>query len=45
MLKRFKNSFLMEQTDEYCPVVFVSHGEKKGQIENIRNAAIFNGMS
>jgi hypothetical protein len=35
----------MEKTDEYCPVVFVSHGKKKGQTENIRNTAIINGMS
>jgi RNA recognition motif-containing protein len=35
MLKRFENSSLMEKDDEYRPMVFVSHGERKGQIENI----------
>mmetsp|Transcript_9449 Transcript_9449/g.19864 ORF Transcript_9449/g.19864 Transcript_9449/m.19864 type:complete len:1071 (-) Transcript_9449:110-3322(-) len=33
MLKRFENSALMEKDDEYRPMVFVSHGERKGQIE------------
>lgn len=33
MLKRFENSALMEKDDEYRPMVFVSHGEKKGQRE------------
>ncbi len=36
MLKRFENSSLMEKDDEYRPMVFVSHGERKGQIENIK---------
>jgi len=40
MLKRFENSSLMEKDDEYRPMVFVSHGERKGQIENIRHATI-----
>ena len=31
MLKRFENSALMEKDDEYKPLVFVSHGNKKGQ--------------
>jgi RNA recognition motif-containing protein len=33
MLKRFENSALMEKDDEYRPMVFVSHGERKGQLE------------
>jgi hypothetical protein len=33
MLKRFENSALMEKDDEYRPKVFVSHGERKGQVE------------
>lgn len=33
MLKRFENSALMEKDDEYRPMVFVSHGEMKGQLE------------
>jgi len=33
MLRRFENSALMEKDDEYRPMVFVSHGEKKGQLE------------
>merc|ERR1712113_211292 len=37
MLKRFENSTLMEKDDEYRPKVFVSHGEKKGEIENMAN--------
>lgn len=40
MLKRFENSSLMEKDDEYRPMVFVSHGERKGQIENIRHATM-----
>lgn len=35
MLKRFENSALMAKDDEYRPKVFVSHGENKGQVENI----------
>ena len=35
MLKRFENSSLMEKDDEYRPKVFVSHGERKGQVESI----------
>lgn len=35
MLKRFENSALMEKDDEYRPKVFVSHGERKGQIESM----------
>lgn len=31
MLKRFENSALMEKDEEYKPLVFVSHGEKKGE--------------
>jgi hypothetical protein len=31
MLKRFENSALMEKDEEYKPLVFVSHGENKGQ--------------
>lgn len=38
MLKRFENSSLMEKNPEYRPMVFVSHGEKKGQIEDIKTA-------
>jgi len=45
MLKRFENSSLMEKDDEYRPMVFVSHGERKGQIENIRHATMSNGVS
>ncbi|KAL9186843.1 hypothetical protein ACHAXT_010563 [Thalassiosira profunda] len=33
MLKRFENSALMEKDDEYRPKVFVSHGERKGEVE------------
>eukprot|EP00985_Skeletonema_marinoi_P018868 scaffold10678_cov130-Skeletonema_marinoi.AAC.5 len=33
MLKRFENSALMAKDDEYRPMVFVSHGERKGQRE------------
>ena len=36
MLKRFENSALMEKDDEYRPKVFVSHGERKGEIENLQ---------
>ena len=35
MLKRFENSALMENDDEYRPKVSVSHGERKGQGETI----------
>lgn len=35
MLKRFENSALMEKDDEYRPMAFVSHGEKKGQLESM----------
>lgn len=35
MWKRFENSALMAKDDEFRPKVFVSHGEKKGQVENI----------
>jgi len=35
MLKRFENSALMEKDDEYRPKVFVSHGERKGQVESM----------
>lgn len=45
MLKRFENSSLMEKDDEYRPMVFVSHGERKGQIENMRDALISNGVN
>ena len=45
MLKRFENSSLMEKDDEYRPIVFVSHGERKGQIENIRHVTMSNGVS
>jgi hypothetical protein len=31
MLKRFENSALMEKDEEYKPLVFVSHGENKGE--------------
>jgi hypothetical protein len=34
MLKRFENSALMAKDDEYRPMVFVSHGERKGQRES-----------
>ena len=34
MLKRFENSALMTKDDEYRPMVFVSHGERKGQRES-----------
>jgi RNA recognition motif-containing protein len=34
MLKRFENSALMEKDDEYRPMVFISHGEQKGQRES-----------
>eukprot|EP00986_Skeletonema_menzelii_P012196 scaffold6619_cov146-Skeletonema_menzelii.AAC.2 len=33
MLKRFENSALMAKDDEYRPMVFVSHGERKGERE------------
>lgn len=33
MLRRFENSALMEKDDEYRPKVFVSHGERKGEVE------------
>ncbi|KAL3793761.1 hypothetical protein HJC23_013323 [Cyclotella cryptica] len=33
MVKRFENSALMEKDDEYRPMIFVSHGERKGQLE------------
>ena len=33
MLKRFENSALMEKDAEYRPKVFVSHGERKGELE------------
>ena len=35
MLKRFEKSALMDKDDEYRPKVFVSHGERKGQVESI----------
>ena len=35
MWKRFENSALMAKDDEYRPKIFVSHGENKGQVENI----------
>jgi len=37
MLKRFQNSQLMEKDDEYRPQVFVSHGSRKGQREELGN--------
>ncbi|KAL7541503.1 hypothetical protein ACHAXR_010998 [Thalassiosira sp. AJA248-18] len=37
MLKRFENSALMEKDDEYRPKVFVSYGERKGEIEVINS--------
>ena len=39
MIKRFEHSSLMEKDDEYRPMVFVSHGERKGQVESIKDAA------
>ena len=33
MLKRFQNSALMEKDEDYRPVVFVSHGPRKGERE------------
>jgi len=33
MLKRFEHSALLDKEDEYRPLVFVSHGPKKGQRE------------
>jgi len=33
MQKRFEHSALLDKNDEYRPLVFVSHGEKKGQRE------------
>mmetsp|Transcript_19697 Transcript_19697/g.41314 ORF Transcript_19697/g.41314 Transcript_19697/m.41314 type:complete len:567 (+) Transcript_19697:603-2303(+) len=35
MLKRFENSALMDKDDAYRPKVFVSHGERKGQVESM----------
>jgi hypothetical protein len=35
MWKRFENSALMGKEDAFRPKIFVSHGEKKGQVENI----------
>jgi len=35
MIQRFQNSALMEKDQEYRPLVFCSHGEKKGCIEEI----------
>lgn len=43
MLKRFENSALMEKDDEYRPKVFVSHGERKGEIENMPGIMIGGG--
>ena len=40
MLKRFENSALMEKDDEYRPKIFVSHGERKGEIENLQYRGI-----
>ena len=40
MLRRFENSALMEKDDEYRPMVFVSHGEKKGQLEAVCAAIV-----
>jgi len=37
MLKRFENSALMEKDPEYRPIVFVSHGPRKGQLEGYSN--------
>lgn len=40
MLKRFENSALMEKDDEYRPKVFVSHGERKGEVEVMPGASL-----
>lgn len=40
MIKKFEHSSVMEKDDEYRPMVFVSHGERKGQVESIKDAAV-----
>ncbi|KAL7548731.1 hypothetical protein ACHAWF_012000 [Thalassiosira exigua] len=38
MLKRFENSALMDKDDGYRPKVFVSHGDRKGEVESMPGA-------
>jgi hypothetical protein len=38
LMKRFQNSALLEKDAEYRPLVFVSHGERKGQPEDFSSS-------
>lgn len=40
MIRRFENSALAEKEEAYRPKVFVSHGDRKGEVEDIFPGAV-----